>query len=132
MGTKPGLGRNPTTPQKAAGILSEPPRSVPSAKAIWPVMRSRGAAAGRAAGRPFRVPRVPRGAEDLVEGVAAGGELGGVGLSQNHRAGGPEPGDHQRVFLGHVVGVERRPVGGAQAADLGNVFDADRQAVQQP
>src|SRR3954468_23056757 len=37
VGTRPGDGRNPTTPQKLAGMRSEPPRSVPSARAIMPV-----------------------------------------------------------------------------------------------
>ena len=36
-GTSPGDGRSPTMPQKAAGMRSEPPRSVPSARAIMPV-----------------------------------------------------------------------------------------------
>src|SRR5229473_727927 len=36
VGTNPGDGRSPTTPQKDAGMRSEPPRSVPSASAIMP------------------------------------------------------------------------------------------------
>ena len=37
VGTSPTDGRNPMTPQKAAGMRSDPPRSVPSASAIMPV-----------------------------------------------------------------------------------------------
>src|SRR6187549_1251535 len=37
VGTRPGDGRSPTTPQNDAGILSDPPRSVPSASPIIPV-----------------------------------------------------------------------------------------------
>src|ERR1700727_57622 len=29
VGTKPGVGRNPTTPQNAAGLRNDPPASVP-------------------------------------------------------------------------------------------------------
>ena len=33
VGTRPGLGRSPTTLQKLAGLRSDPPRSLPSARA---------------------------------------------------------------------------------------------------
>lgn len=36
IGTKPGVGRSPKTPQNAAGVRIEPPRSLPSAKATIP------------------------------------------------------------------------------------------------
>ena len=36
-GTKPGVVRNPTTPQNAAGVRSEPPRSEPWAMGPMPV-----------------------------------------------------------------------------------------------
>src|SRR5688500_6539167 len=35
-GTRPGDGRRPTTPQKLAGLRSEPPMSLPSASAVMP------------------------------------------------------------------------------------------------
>src|SRR2546423_11687485 len=38
-GTGPTDGRSPTTPQNEAGMRREPPRSVPSARAIIPVTR---------------------------------------------------------------------------------------------
>jgi len=37
VGTRPAEGRRPTRPQNEAGIRSEPPRSVPSARAIMPL-----------------------------------------------------------------------------------------------
>src|SRR5262245_13710643 len=40
VGTRPTDGRNPVMPQNAAGIRRDPPRSVPSAKAIMPVARA--------------------------------------------------------------------------------------------
>ena len=89
------------------------------------------AAAGRSTGALGRVPRIAGGAEHLVEGVAAGGELRAVGLADDDRAGTPEPRDHGRVLGGHVVGEQRRPVGGAHAGHRCDVLDADRQPAQQ-
>src|SRR5574342_810255 len=37
FGTRPGEVRKPTTPQKAAGVLSDPPRSDPSQRGLMPV-----------------------------------------------------------------------------------------------
>jgi len=37
VGTRPGEVRSPVTPQKEAGMRSDPPRSVPWARAIIPV-----------------------------------------------------------------------------------------------
>ena len=37
VGTRPGVGRRPTTLQKLAGLRSEPPRSLPSASGTMPV-----------------------------------------------------------------------------------------------
>ena len=39
MGTRPGVGRRPTTLQKAAGLRSEPPMSLPSARGTKPAAR---------------------------------------------------------------------------------------------
>ncbi len=39
-GTLPGDTRNPTTLQKLAGFLKEPPMSLPSAKGLMPVARA--------------------------------------------------------------------------------------------
>ena len=40
-GTNPGVGRKPTTPQKAAGLRSEPPVSEPVASGVMPRARRR-------------------------------------------------------------------------------------------
>ena len=39
-GTRPGVVRNPITPQNAAGVRSEPPRSEPSQSGLMPVARA--------------------------------------------------------------------------------------------
>src|SRR5262249_59479368 len=39
-GTRPGVVRNPTTPQNAAGVRREPPRSEPWASGPMPVARA--------------------------------------------------------------------------------------------
>ena len=51
LATRPGLGRRPTTPQKLAGVRSEPPRSEPVASQAWP-------AASAAAEPPEEPPEV--------------------------------------------------------------------------
>ncbi len=94
--------------------------------------RERGAAAARRSARTERrIPRVPRAAEDFVEGVAPSGELGRVGLAEDHRARGAQPLHHERVLGGDVVLVERRPERRAQALDRRDVLDADRQPAQE-
>src|SRR5512135_1585665 len=40
MGIRPGVVRNPTTPQKAAGIRRDPPRSLPVANGPSPQARA--------------------------------------------------------------------------------------------
>ena len=87
-------------------------------------------AAGRAAARERRIPRVAGLAEHVVERVGAGAELRRVGLAEDDRARRAQPLDRQRIGVGHVVGVDPRAVGGAQAGRLGEVLDPDRDAVQ--
>ena len=94
--------------------------------------RQRGAAAaGRAAGALRRVPGVARPAEDLVEGVAAGRELGRVGLAEDHRAGGLEPLHDEGVFLRDVILVEWRAERRAEPRDRGDVLDPHGQPAQE-
>ena len=86
LGTRPGVVRKPTTPQNAAGMRSEPPRSEPCgdrAHARWPAPPP---AAGAAAAGERGVPRIPGGAEHGVERVAAGAELRRVGLADHDGA----------------------------------------------
>ena len=131
-GTRPGVGRSPTTLQNAAGLRSEPPMSLPSASGTNAGGQRRGGpAGGPAGGQPVPV-GVVGDAEEGVEGVRAGGELRHVGLARpgSHRR--PEPGDHELVAGRHRVAVERRAPGGAHAAGCVGVLVRDRDAVQRP
>src|SRR5204863_679815 len=57
-GTRPGVVRKPTTPQKAAGVRSDPPRSVPCASGPIPV-------ASATAAPPLEPPHVSAGFHGL-------------------------------------------------------------------
>ena len=111
----------------------EPPPSEPVASGTMP--------AARAAAAPPEEPPGPWAwsngfsgrAEDGVGGVAAPGELGGVGLADDDAAGRPQAGDEGMVVVGgRVVGVERRAVGGAVADGVLGVLDAEGDAGQRP
>ena len=117
--------RRRTTPGCAA---SRPCRSRRPA-APCRTQRARRTAA-RAAGGPGRVDRVQRGAEDRVEGVRPGRELGHVGLADHHRAGAADPLDEQVVAVGDVVGEQRRAVRRPPAGHGVGVLERERQPVQ--
>ena len=89
-----------------------------------------GRSAARPAGVEVQVPGVQGLPEDRVAGVAAGRELGRVGLADDDPAGLLQPGHEECVDVWHVVLVQLRAVGGAQAGRLGHVLEADRQAVE--
>ena len=93
--------------------------------------RGTGAAAASAC-RPVQRPGVPRRAEDIVEGVRAGAELGRVGLAHDDRAGRAEPFHDQAVGDGNVVGERAGAVGGADAGRVVEILDRDGQTVQRP
>ena len=128
--TRPGLGRMPKTLQKLAGMRRLPPKSEPVASQTWPVAKRRGRAAGGAAAGLVGVPRVAGLAEDLVEGVGAGAELGRVGLADDDGAARLQGLDHDVRARRHVVGVDRRAPGGAHALDLHQVLDRDGHAAE--
>jgi hypothetical protein len=88
-------------------------------------------AAARSAGRPRRVPRVARDAEDGVVGVRAESELGRVGLADDDGTGAPHARHHQPVVRRHMIG-QRRAERGADAGRRGHVLDGQRKAVQRP
>ena len=88
--------------------------------------------AGGAARGTGRVGRVPGGAEDRVEGVGPGGELGHVGLAEDDDARAPDPFHDEVVGVGHVVGEQRRAVRRPPARDVVGVLEGVRQAVQRP
>ena len=71
-------------------------------------------------------------AEDLVEGVPAGGELRDVGLADGDHAGLLHPLDHQVVGVRDEVGPGRRAEGGADAGRQVIVLVRHRQSVQRP
>ena len=87
-------------------------------------------AAGRAGRAERRIPRIAGRAEQRVDGVGAGGEFRRVGLGQHDGARGLEPAHDLGVLGRHMVLVERRAEGGADAGGQRDVLDADRQAVQ--
>ena len=130
VGTRPGEGRKPTTLQKLAGLRSEPPMSLPSAIGTMPRGERHRGAAARAAARLGRVIGVERPAEDLVERLRAGAELGRIGLADRDGAGRLDALDDQPVVLRHVVLVDRRAPRGAETARRHEVLVRDGQAEQ--
>ena len=131
-GTRPGDGRSPTTLQKLAGLRSDPPRSLPSARQI-----SRAASA--AAAPPLLPPALRLRSYGLrvapktgVDGVRARAELGRVGLAQADRAApAPSAARPARRRSGTCVGEQRRAVRGPDPGGVGKVLVRHRQAVQQ-
>ena len=84
--------------------------------------RNRAAAGGAAAGKRS-VPGIARAAEHLVEGAATRAELRRVRLAHHDAALALDALDQRMRLLGHVVGEDRRAVGGAHAAHVGQVLD---------
>ena len=130
-GTTPGVGRSPSTPLHAAGLRSDPPRSLPSASGT---MRQASATAAPPLEPPaeragFQGLRV--GAEDRIEGVRARAPLRRVGLAQHDRAGLSQAPDLQRIGDRHVIAVGRRAIRRADARGVLQILVCDRQAVQQ-
>ena len=89
-----------------------------------------GRPAAGAAGDSPGIPRVPASAEEGVLGRSAIGEFVEVGLADEHRAGGPEPGHDFGIALRDPVGEEARPAGARDARDVDAVLDGDRHAVK--
>ena len=87
-------------------------------------------AARRAAAGLFHVPGIAGLAEDLVEGAGAGAELRRVGLADHDGTVGFER-LHQHVRpRRHVIGVDRRTPGGADAFDGDQILDGDGQPAE--
>ena len=128
----PARCRRPTRLQKDAGLRMLAPRSDPSAERDHAAGHRGGRAAAAAARRARGVVGVAGRAEDGVEGLRAGAELGRVRLADDDRAGAAQAGDHQRVRGRDVVAVDRRAVGRPHARGVLEVLDRDRQAVQRP
>ena len=62
--------------------------------------------------------------------MRTGGELGDVRLSDPHRTGILDAPHDLVVVVGDEIGVQRRPVGGAQARSAMGVLEGDRQTMQ--
>ena len=69
-------------------------------------------------------------AEDTVEGLRAGAELGDVGFAEEDGAGGAHARDEQVVVCGDVVFEEGRAEGGADAGGFEEVLVRDGQTMQ--
>ena len=129
-GTRPGDGRMPTTPQKLAGLRSDPPMSLPSATGSIRV-------ASATAAPPLLPPQVlvlivgiQRRAEHWIERLGTGAEFRRVRLADADRAGGANPFDQQRVFGRHEVGENRRAERRANALGRLEILVRDRKTVQ--
>lgn len=115
VGTRPGLGRSPTTPQNAAGLRSEPPMSEPSATATMPV-------ASAAATPPLDPPALRVGSCGLRVGPNSGlvvcepaANSGTLILPTRTAPGVAHPGHYQLVLGGHQVAVDGGAERGAHA-----------------
>ena len=125
-------GRKPTRPQNAAGMRSEPPRSVPFGERDHAGRQRRRAAAGRSAGASvgshgFRVR--PNTSLNVLAPAANSGQL----VLPRMMA----PASRRRVTtsassFGDVVGVKRRAEGRPQSGHRRDVLDTDGQPAQQP
>ena len=129
--TRPMLGRMPTTPQKLAGLRSEPPMSEPCASQAMPVASATAAPPEEPAAERDSVPGIARRAEHLVEGVGAGAEFRRVRFGVDHPAIVFEMLDQKIGARGDVVLVDRRALRGQHALDIGEVLDRHRHAREQ-
>ena len=130
VGTSPTDGRRPVMPQNAAGMRSEPPRSVPSASAIMPV-------ASAAAPPPVDPPADFVGSHGFrvrpntsLNVFAPAANSGQFVLPRMIGARFAQPADDERILLRHVVCVNRRAERGPQARNGRDVLDPDRQPAQ--
>src|SRR5690606_6514282 len=90
----------------------------------------RGRTAGRAAGGPVHVERVADGPERGVFAGRAEGELVQVGLAEKDGAGRAQPFDDARVVGGDVSVTDPRGGGRRHAADVDQVLERNRYAMQ--
>ena len=112
-------------PDRAAGIGAE-------AELAEPGRERRRVAARRAAGRAPRQAGVLHRAVPGVLARDAPRELVQVRLADDDRARGDESLDGRRGAVGHVIGVDVRAVGRADAGGVDQVLDEQRPPVQRP
>ena len=94
----------PNTPVKAAGMRSEPAPSVPRCSTPETEQRGHRPAAGRAAGRVVRIPRIAGDAGQRTMADADPAMLGHAGLAENDGALLAQPRDRRRI-LGAGVAI---------------------------
>ena len=126
----PGEVRKPTTPQNAAGVRSEPPRSEPWASGAMPV-------ASATAAPPLEPPQVsavfhglrvaPKTALKVLPPAPNSGVLV---LPTTIAPGRLSRSTYERVLVRHVVLEDLRAPRGPDALGGGQVLDRDRDAVQ--
>jgi hypothetical protein len=109
--------------QRAADIGTERQRSEAGSEC-------RRRAAGGAAGRTAHVPRIVRGAVDVVVALPVGEHQRHVGLAKDDGAGALEAGDREGVLLRHKALGRHDAPGRRQAGDIEGFLDRDRQAEQ--
>ena len=115
--------RMPTMPQNAAGIRIEQPKSVPCAIGTMPAATATAEPPEEPAGLRCRIPRIAGRAEQRVVGVGAAGEFRRVGLGEHDGAGGFQAAHRFGVLRRHIVLVQRRAEGGADAGRRRDVLD---------
>ena len=127
---RPRAGLSPKTPQQEAGILIEPPPSVPCASGRRP-------AASAAAAPPLDPPGVRLGVPG-ISGVPVQlrfrerdrPELRGVRLAEDDEAGLAQPPDDGGIEVRNVVGERAARVRRADVLRRGQVLDRDRDATE--
>ena len=88
------------------------------------------AAAGGAARGQGAIPGVTGYPKQRIVGIPFKGELGHIGLAQNHHAGPAATGHRQFILLGRPVGQRSVAPGGGQPGHVEVVLDGDRHAIQ--
>ncbi len=128
------LGLKPTIPVSAAGMRTEPPVSVPIAISHDAVNDGDRGAGRRAARHALAVARIAGGAEMRIGADPGEGELGHVGLGDDHgarRAQTPHDrgiGGGRRRFFGEDFRAGPRRLAG----DIEQILDGDDRAIERP
>ncbi len=123
-GTMPRVGTKPTTPQNAAGRMTEPAVCVPSANGTM--------CAATAAADPLDDPpgvcssakRIARRSRCKI------GQLRGDRLAEDVTAGCTQQRDARSIGMRNAAGVDRRSVLGCDALGVDNILDRHRQPPQ--
>ena len=120
----PCVGLNPTTPQNAAGRITEPLVCEPMAPGTMPAATAAAEPLRRAAGRTLGIVRIA-GLAGIEIGI-----LGGHGLADDDRAGRAQLRHRRRITPRRAAGPQGRAELGRHVAGIEDVLDADRHAMQ--